>query len=187
MLPACVHQPSRTRMDRSCRARDTPPARALPLAFFRSGSRSCCKYPCYLPRLSLKTCLPSYDCAEASAFEFILNPFLFFFTNSSYEVRHSRQHRLDNAFRRFTIDLPSRRNCIRRVSSNIETSRALDISDVVTSSPHPYTFERPRAMTRRAQRYKFFSHSLTDIPVRRTRERDVHAARRRVCVGARRR
>lgn len=60
-------------------------------------------------------------------------PFLIFFTNSSYEVRHSRQHRLDNAFRRFTIDLPSRRNCIRRVSSNNGTSCALDTSDVVTS------------------------------------------------------
>ncbi len=78
-----------------------------------------------------------YDCAEASAFEFILNPFLFFFTNSSYEVRHSRQHRLDNAFRRFTIDLPCRRNGIRDVSSSIGTSRALDTSVVVAAPSTP--------------------------------------------------
>lgn len=32
------------------------------------------------------------------ATEFILNPFLFFFMNSSYGVRHPRQHRLDAVF-----------------------------------------------------------------------------------------
>ncbi|WP_205795916.1 hypothetical protein, partial [Burkholderia sp. Ac-20353] len=45
---------------------------------------------------------------------------------------------MDNFLRRSTIDLPSCRNCIRRVSSNTGTSDALDapaVAKFITASP----------------------------------------------------
>ncbi|QCP49666.1 hypothetical protein FAZ95_11065 [Trinickia violacea] len=66
--------------------------------FSRSGSRSCCRYPCYLLAEVCDRCRARCAKSETTSLEFILNPFKFFFTNNIVKSawRHSQLGNADS-------------------------------------------------------------------------------------------